>query len=200
MKRVEITYTSKVKELEKLTARLERAEAKLQKAQAKAEKFGVATMTCEEHNEWLTTVPTEDYRIINDADVKKNGAWFDLRLAKSNVEELQRKVEIAERNLDKAEQKLNEYHEELEKIEDLKEKERLYQLELEEEKKIWAKDGIKLEDRYFGTTPKGNRFCIRRNYGGYTLRTLHCYTLYINNEVIFTSGEFWRAYANVKNR
>lgn len=198
MKAIEIKYASKVKELEKLNARLERVEKALAKKQANAEKLGVAAWTIDEHNDWLATVPTTNGFIDNQEDVKKNGAWFDLFGAIRDVEEIKEKIAKAERNLNKAEKELDEYHDEIEKLADLKEKEHLYKLEFEAEQKEWAKDGITLEARYTGTTPNGKRFDIMRNRT-LTTRGVHCFTLYINGNVVFTSGEFWRAYATVKN-
>ena len=52
--------------------------------------------------------------------------------------------------------------------------------------------------RYNGFTPSGKRFTIYGN-SGVTIRSRHCYTLYIDGKVIFTSGEFWRCYLNIKN-
>ena len=100
--------------------------------------------------------------------------------------------------LDKAEAELNAYHEEVERIEDLKKKEELFKLEFEQEQKEWAKDGITLKGRYYGTTPQGKKFWIEGN-NGFTRRSLHCFTLTIDGETIFTSGEFWRAYGVIKN-
>ena len=119
-------------------------------------------------------------------------------MAIDDVQEIKEKIERAERNLAKAENELEAYREEVAKIEDLKQKEALWKAEFEEEQKVWAKDGIKLEGRYYGTTPKGKRFNIYRN-STCTDRGIHCFTLYIDGETIFTSGEFWRAYAKVKN-
>ena len=76
-------------------------------------------------------------------------------------------------------------------------KEELYRLEFEEERKEWLKDGIVLESRYYGMTPSGQRFYIHGNCG-MTLRSRHCFTLTINGDTIFTSGEFWRAYSVIK--
>ena len=91
------------------------------------------------------------------------------------------------------------YHKEVQKITDLKEREKLMQAEFEKEQKQWAKDGITLEERYYGTTPNGKRFYIERN-NGVTFRSMHCFTLTIDGETIFTSGEFWRAYSEIKRR
>lgn len=199
MKRVEIGYNSVANELNKLNTQLEKAQKALAKKQAAAEKAGVAGWTDEEHSEWLKSIETSETGwILNKVDVKKNGAWFDLVMAQDRVDEILYKIEKAETRFQKAEAELEKHRKEVEAIEDLKEKERLQKLEFEQEQKEWAKDGITLEERYSGRTPQGKRFCIYRN-SGYTERSWHCFTLYIDGETIFTSGEFWRAYGVIKN-
>ena len=199
MKMVEIKHRSRMQELNKLSARLERAEKALAKKTAVAEKMGVADWTNDEHKEWLSTVETTDMGwIISKDDQKKNGAWFDLYGAKREVEDIKGQIERAEARFAKAEEALEEYRKEVAQIESLKEKEELWKLEFEQEQKEWAKDGITLEDRYSGTTPQGKRFLIYGN-NGFTNRSLHCFTLYIDGQTVFTSGEFWRAYGVIKN-
>ena len=199
MKQIEITYRSKLNELNKLNDRLERAIKALEKKRANAEKLGVADWSNEEHHVWLSTVETtENGFIVNKEDIKKNGAWFDLYSAQRDLEEIKRQLEKAQERFAKTEQEVEKYHEELEAMEDLKAKEELQKLEFEQEQKEWKKDGITLEGRYYGTTPNGQHFSITRN-SGYTYRSLHCYTLMIDGEMIFTSGEFWRAYGVIKN-
>ena len=199
MKMVEIKHRSIMNELNKLNARLERAEKTLAKKQALAEKMGVSEMTNDEHREWLNTVETTDMGwIVNKADQKKNGAWYDLHSAKRDVEDIKGQIERAEKRFEKAEESLKEYREEVERIASLKEKEALWKAEFEQEQKEWAKDGITLESRYTGLTPQGKRFLIYGN-NGFTVRSLHCFTLYIDGQTIFTSGEFWRAYGVIKN-
>lgn len=197
MKRVEISYRANLNELEKLNQKLERAEKALAKKLAVAQKLGVSEWSNEEHYEWLQNVPTQNGWIINKSDVQKNGAWFDLFSAERDVEDLKERIANAEKRFSKVEQALDEYHQELEKIEDLKRKEELFKLEFEQEQKEWARDGITLERRYMGITPQGKRFWIDRN-NGFTERSLHCFTLYLDGETIFTSGEFWRAYGVIK--
>lgn len=69
------------------------------------------------------------------------------------------------------------------------------------EKQDCLKDGIVVEDAcssfIYGTTPSGKSFMISSN-DGYTERSWHCYSVRINGNTIFTSGEFWRAYNAVK--
>ena len=199
MKMVEIKFRSKMAELNKLNAKLERAEKALAKKTAAAEKAGVADWTREQRNEWLATVETTDMGwIVNKADVKKNAAWMDMYSAQFEVDDIKGQIERATERLTKAEKEVEEYHKEIERVASLKEKEELWKLEFEQEQKEWAKDGITLESRYNGLTPSGKRFGIYGN-NGFTMRSMHCYTLYIDGETIFTSGEFWRAYGVIKN-
>lgn len=204
MNRIEISYRANVKELEKLNARLERAQKAYEKKLAAAQKAGVADWTKEQYNAWMDTVETnENGWILNKADIKKNGAWFDLYSAEREVKDIQDSLAKAEARFAKVEKQLDAYNEELEKVADLQKKELLFKLEFEQEQKEWAKDGINLTSRYMGYTPKGRRFWIERN-NGWTERSLHCYTLTLTGAdgkayTVFTSGEFWRAYAVVRN-
>ena len=99
MERIEISYNSNLKELEKLNARLERANKALAKKQAAAEKAGVADWDGEQHTAWLNTVETQNGWILNKADIKKNGAWFDLYGAEREVEDIKRQIENASARL-----------------------------------------------------------------------------------------------------
>ena len=131
-------------------------------------------------------------------DIAKNGAWFDLISARNRVEEIKRSINNAEKRFEQAEEKVTEYRVQVANMKDLQQKEELRKLEFEAEQKEWMKDGIELKGRYWGITPQGKKFNIYGN-NGFTIRSLHCFTLYINGETIFTSGEFWRAYGVVKN-
>lgn len=199
MKRVEITFTKYQKELEKLNARLERAEAAYEKKLAIARKYGVENWTSEDRRAWSETVETTPTGFfINKEDEKINMAWWNLTCAESEIEDIKGAIERAEKRLEKAEAEVSKYYAELDKIQDMKDKEALMQAEFEQEQKEWAKDGITLEGRYYGLTPTGKRFVIYGNNFGFTDRSLHCFTLRIDGKTIFTSGEFWRAYAVVK--
>ena len=199
MKAVEIGYTARLKELEKLNKRLERAQKSLSKKKAVAEKIGVAAWTEEDHRAFLNSIETNEYGwIVNKADIKKNGAYYDLIGAEREVEEVSEEIRNAEARLDKAEELLERHKKEVEAIEGYKNAEALRAQEFEAERKEWKKDGIALERRYAGYTPSGKRFEIYGN-SGYTRRSLHCFTLYIDGNTVFTSGEFWRAYAVIKN-
>lgn len=198
MKRIEITYNGYQKELEKLNTQLERAQKTYEKKLTAAQKYGVDTWTCDDRHEWIQTVETTASGFfVNKADEKKNGAWWDLKCAESTIEDIAGRIERAEKRLHKAEQEVNAYYEELDKLADLKAKEELMQKQFEQEQKEWKKDGITLNRRYEGITPQGKQFVIYSN-NGYAYRSLHCYQLVIEGSTIFTSGEFWRAYAVIK--
>ena len=201
MKRSEISFRAEVKELDRLEKQLERRSKALAKAQAKAEKYGVESWTSTERNEWLNTIELDGIYIKNKEDQQKNGAWFDLLRAKDDVQETERAIEKCKARLEKKEEAFTETlaKEEEERI---SKRDDLIKETLEEMQKEWAKDGITLEGidyGFYGTTPQGKRFAIYKNSRGYTLRSLHCFTLRIDTETVFTSGEFWRAYHIVRN-
>lgn len=200
MKRIEITFRKHVKELEKLNAQLERAKKSYEKKLAIAEKYGVANWTPEDRNNWSDTVSTTDRGFFtNKEDEKKNGAWWDMECAKTEVEDIEGRIKREEARLEKSETDLNEYRAEVDRLDDMKAKEELRKMEFEQEQKEWMKDGITLEGRYYGITPNGKKFCISGN-NGFTERSMHCFQLIVDGETIFTSGEFWRAYAEIKKR
>lgn len=197
MKAIEINLRSLTNEMNKLIEKKTRIEKKLEKATAKIEKLD-CKWTWEEHREWLMNVPTENGFITSKEDIKKNGAWFAWSGAQDDLEDVNKRIERLQNKIEQAEQKVDEYHAEVEKIEDAKKREELWKLEFEAEQKEWAKDGIQLENRYYGKTPSGKGFHIYGN-NGWTRRSLHCFTLYIGGEVVFTSGEFWKCYLAIKN-
>ena len=199
MKRVEMSFYKEQKELDKLYAQLERAKKSYEKKLTVAVKYGVDTWDHKQHSDWLKTVETiNGMYIAHKEDIKKNEAWWGLFSVTMDIEDIEDRIERAEKRVAKAQEKVQVYYDDIAKIEDIKEKEKLMQKTFEEEKKEWAKDRITLEDRYYGTTPKGNKFIIYGN-NGITQRSFHCVTLRVNGETIFTSGEFWRAYAYIKN-
>lgn len=206
MKMMEITQRSIMAELEKTNARLEKANDRLAKKTANVEKLG-CKWTNEEHRAWMDKIrqnhidngaDPNEIIWLDKAESKINGAWFDWIRAQGDVEELTGKITNIENRLAKANEKVDAYRKEIEAITDLQKKEELMKLEWEQEQAEWLKDGIKLERRYAGETPNGKRFHIYRN-SGYTERSWHCFTLQIAGDTIFTSGEFWRCYATVKN-
>ena len=200
MKKAELSYTARMNDMIKANASLERAKKSYDKKLANAVKLGVDQMTNEEHLAWLKTVPCDEYGFMQDKEaIKKNGAWFDLLIARQNLEGAEYKVQKAEEQLNKAEEAFQNVKAEEEMMADAKMKEALWEEEFEKEQKEWAKDGINLMKRYEGMTPKGQHFMIYGN-SGWTMRSRHCVTLYVNGNVIFTSGEFWRAYMEIKAR
>lgn len=197
MKRIEIGYRAKVAKLEGAEKALERATKNLEKKLAKAEKLGVKDWTKKDHLDWMETVETENGWISAKADQDKNGAYIDMIMAKDQKEEAEANLEKSKRSLESAEKALEAHKAEIEQIEDAQRKEALLQRDFEEEQKEWAKEGIELKDRYSGFTPKGKRFMIYANTGNEE-RSLHCYTLNIDGRTVFTSGEFWRCYMEIK--
>lgn len=196
----EIQYRAEVKEWEKLQARLERQKKALEKAEAKAEKYGVKDWTRADYRAWIETVEVnESYFIKNKADQDKNGAWFDLGMKRDAVEDTEKSIARCEARLEKKMETFEKDTAEREELEKVAGKEELMKLSFEQEQKEWLKDGIILEDRYSGFTPQGKHFIIYGNNFGMTKRSLHCYTLRIAGETIFTSGLFWRCYSVVKN-
>lgn len=196
MKMVEINLRSLTNDMNKLLERKARTEKKLEKATAKVEKLN-CKWTREEHKAFLDNAPRNDIWLADDEDIKKNGAWFDWVGAQDDLKEIIGRIERMHNKIEKAEEKVDEYHAEVEKIEDAKKREELWKLEFEQEQKEWAKDGIKLNRRYAGETPSGKKFMIYGN-NGFTNRSRHCFTLYIDGNTIFTSGEFWRCYMMIK--
>lgn len=206
MKMMEITQRSIMAELEKTNTRLVKAQEKLEKKIADVEKLG-CKWTHEEHRAWMDKVrqnhidngaDPNEIIWLDKAESKINGAWFDWIRVQDDIDELKAKITNIENRLAKANEKVEAYHKEIEAIDDMKRKEELMKLEWEQEQAEWLKDGIKLERRYAGETPKGKRFVIYGNCG-WTDRSRHCFTLRIDGNTIFTSGEFWRCYAVVKN-
>ena len=200
MKRIEITFNKYQKELERLNVQLERTKTIYTKKFEIAKKFGVENWTSDDRYEWSQTVETtESGFFVNKADEKKNMAWFDMWCAKQEITRKEQEIERAEKRLEKADIEIQKYYDEINHIADLKEREKLMKESFEKEQKEWLKDGIKLESRYTGITPNGKGFAIYGNQG-FTIRSMHCFTLYIQDKgVIFTSGEFWRAYQVIKN-
>lgn len=199
MKRVMISYAAKMKEVIKLQERLEKAEKKLEKVYATAEKYGVRDWTKEDYLAWMETVEVVDFTIVNKEDIKKRTAYNDISWVKHDIDDIKRHLDYESRQLEALKEKHDAFCEELKNTEDAKAKEALWEADFEQEQKEWAKDGITLEERYAGKTPKGQRFYIIRN-SGYTDRSFHCFTLTVGTQTVFTSGEFWRAYMEIKRR
>ena len=199
MKMIEIKLRSQTAELEKLTAKKERAEEKLQKATAKAEKMGVAEWSMEDFRAYVDTMDSKDGWFTDKKQIEKKAAWSDRWSAERELQEIIESIERAENRFEKTEVEVETYRAKVKSEMDAKAYEELMKVSFEQEQKEWAKDGINLEKRYLRTTPNGKRFWIEGNHG-FTERSRHCYTLTIDGETIFTSGEFWRCYSVIKNR
>lgn len=206
---IERQAASVQKELDKLNARLAREQAKLEKKTAAAEKLGA---TCTEH-EW--------YAGMREAYTPEQGwAWCEMRHADKDVQETKAHIANAEKRLAKLSGKVAEQQEataretaEVERISELEtkwieatpEEQKANAARRKAEYEKWLawfkaeclKDGIVIDKvcgRYFtGTDANGKRFCIDGNCG-WTTRSRKCYTLTINGNTVFTSGEFFTAY------
>lgn len=204
---IERQAASVQKELDKLNARLTREQARLNKLTAKAEAVG-ATCT---RDEWYAGM-REAY-----TDEQKD-AWFDVACATRDVEDTKSQIENAEKRLAKLTGKVEARKEADEK--EAAEVERIGKIEMkmlseeqikanaarrEAEYEKWLaefkaeclKDGIEIDEacgRWFsGKAANGKRFHLDGNCG-WTTRSRHCYTLTINGNTVFTSGEFVTAY------
>lgn len=210
MTMLEKQIASVEKELAKLAARLERNEAKLEKATAKAEKLNAI-----EFDEKWNEVNPENPMFRKPEYMPAVEAYFDHHSAKREVEETKQAIENANKRYAKLTGKAVEQGEknaEAQRVERIEsgwlkmtaaERKAEYEKWLAEFKAECAKDGIKIETAsgrwVIGETPNGKRFQIIIN-SGFTERSLHCYTLTIDGETIFTSGDFSTAYARIKRR
>ena len=198
MKRIEISYKAKVNDYEKAEKALAREIKAKEKRIAEAKKYGVENWTHEDHEKWINSVEVVDGYIVNEKDRKKNAAINGILIwGVGKVEEAEERLVKAKKALDSMQEAIEAYRAEIEQIEDAKKKEALWEDDFEREQKEWAKDGITLESRYAGKTPNGEVFYIDRNMG-YTDRSNHCFTLTIGKKTVFTSGEFWRCYMEIK--
>lgn len=202
------------KEIEKLSKSLETHKERLEKKTAKA-----AKMNAIEYNEkW----DTEGER-INECmlqrtpeNAKAYGAWWALHMEKGEIEDLERRIANAESRLAKilpkaeAEAEKNAEDERIEKMENKffnithKTAEQIqaeYEAWLREFKAECLKDGVVIEQvngwAITGKTKSGKQFGCYGN-SGWTERSKHCYTLYIDRKMIFTSGDFTTCYRLLK--
>lgn len=199
------------KDIEKYTKAINRHSALLEKRTAKCN-----TMNCNwTFAEWV------EHREAKTYTDDQYWAWVDMRQSEKDLEEAKKHLEQTERHLDKltgkAEEKAAEnaesermtemenrwwsaINEELKKSPEQRKAE--YEAWLKEFKAECARDGIIIDEannnRITGTTPKGKGFGLWINEG-YTQRSWHCYSLNINGNGIFTSGEFKTAYRYIKN-
>lgn len=208
MTMLEKQIASVEKELAKLAARLERNEAKLVKATAKAEKLNAI-----EFDEKWNEVNPENPMFRKPEYMPAVEAHFDHFRAEREVEETKQAIENANKRYAKLTGKANEQSEKnaeaqrVERIESgwlkmtAEERKAEYERWLAEFKAECAKDGIKIEQAsgawVIGETKSGKHFVIEINHG-FTERSFHCYTLTIEGETIFTSGDFNTAYARIR--
>ena len=197
------------KDVEKYTKAVERYTAQLEKK----------TAICEKLNCNWTRAEWFEHREANTYTDEQYGAWFDKSLKESYVEESKRNLEQAQKHLAKLtgqfEDKLEKdaeadrisniengwwsaMKEELKKTAEQREAE--YQAWLKQFKAECLKDGVIIREvsgiGITGTTASGKNFGLWNN-NGWTVRSRHCYSLTINGEMIFTSGEFSTAYAYI---
>lgn len=193
------------KEIEKYQARLDRNLKLLEKKTAIADKVGA---------NWTP----EEFLQHRDKDMtqKQWAAYFEKGLAEDAVKEAQWRLENAQKRLNQTMPKVEEVEakkEEDERVNDMENK--FYTMshqskeEREAEYEAWVKwfkaeclkDGVKIEKingwGMSGKTKSGKHFVLYGN-SGYTERSWHCYTLRIESETIFTSGEFSTAYNKLK--
>lgn len=183
MTRDEIKKNSIEKELEKLEAQRERRIKLVEKKAIKAEKLGV-------------NISEEEFRRVRDSLTSDQAyTYLELDIARDDLKDTERRIEIKKKNLEKAGARVAAY----------KEKKSAEEIEKEKAAEIarWAEDGIEVEvmsaNYIRGKTPGGERFSIEGNHG-LTERSLHCFTLIVGGDMIFSSGEFARAYAEIKRR
>lgn len=195
------------KEIEKLTKSLNRYQGILDKKVAKCEKLGCNW----NRDEWFENRDT----CSPDQDV----AYFEMTVAQSNVDDTNRRLETQYRNLNKITNKFEiesekaaENEKEIGRAKEIEngwlsapktaeEREAKYQAWLKKFKEECLKDGVIIESAnnsfINGFTKSGKRFVMYSN-NGMTERSWHCYTLRIDGETIFTSGEFFTGYAIIK--
>jgi hypothetical protein len=196
------------KEIEKLTKSLNRYQGILDKKVAKCEKLNCNWID----EEWFQNRDT--------CTPDQSMAHFEMTVAQSNVDDTNRRLENATKRLNKFTGKFEE--ESKKSAEDQKELDRAKEIEsswlsvpkksaeeLEAEYQAWLKqfkaeclkDGVVIEnatDNFInGTTKSGKKFVMYINCG-MTERSWHCYTLRIDGQTIFTSGDFSTGYAIIK--
>ena len=182
MTRDEIKKRSFESEIAKLEKQRERKIAILRKKTAAAEKLGA-------------NLSAEEFRARHDTLTEKQDAvCFALLLAKDDLEETESRIARLKKSLSKVDRRVTVCVEQRTQEEIEKEK----AAAIEE----WARDGITVElissNLIRGRTPKGKYFTIDGN-NGFTDRSRHCFTLSIVGKMIFSSGEFYRAYSVIKH-
>jgi hypothetical protein len=196
------------KQIEKLTKSLNRYQDILDKKIAKCEKLGCNWLD----DEWF------EHR--DNCTPEQHQAHLEMVVAKSNVDDTEHRIQTLNNNLNKAAGKFEaeskksiEAQMEMDRANQIEskwlaaakktaeEREAEYQAWLKQFKAECLKDGVVIEnadnDHIYGTTKSGKRFAMYIN-NGMTERSCHCYTLRIEGNTIFTSGEFHTGYAIIK--
>lgn len=203
------------KDIAKLEERLEKHLARLEKKTAAAAKLDAL----EYKDEWdIGEEIRPGVTVRTKENAKKFGAWFDMRGEQHEVEDLKRRLENANKRLAKAMPKAEAEVEKREQDERANEMETKFynaanskksKEEREAEYLAWLewfkaeclKDGVIVERAdgwsVVGLTASGKNFWIYGN-NGFSTRSFHCYTLNIDGETIFTSGEFSTCYNRIK--
>lgn len=207
---IEKQISKAVKDLEKYTKSLQRHTALLEKATAKCNQLD-CNWTWEQ---WI------EHREAKTFTDDQYWAWTKMRQEAEEIESVERKLAYTNKHLDKlngkAEAKAEEQAEadrldsmesnwwkaikaEAEKTPEQRRAE--YEAWLKQFKEECLKDGIIIDKAdsncITGKTASGKGFGMWIN-NGFTERSFHCYTLIINGECIFTSGDFSTGYAYIK--
>lgn len=189
------------KEIEKYEKSLARYTAAFEKKAAKAEAAG-CRWTKNEFFEHRDTDMTD----------KQWNLYFEMSVAEGDVEDTKRRLANAKERLEKVlpqvanveankteEKRIAEIEATCREIKTITKEE--YEVWLAKFKAACLKDGVVIEGAdnnwVYGTAKSGKPFSIYIN-NGYTERSLHCYTLRIAEETVFTSGDFETAYRIVK--
>lgn len=206
--RTQIQYNSIVKEIEKLQKSLARYENILAKKTAKCEALGCNWTDAE----WFEIRDAKTYTADQDL------AHFEMIVARGDVDDTKHRLANAQSRLAKVSGKVEA--ESVQKAEDerldtmeercwsiintksAEERRAEYDAWFKEFKAECAKDGVTIltasNAEISGRTPKGKGFALWIN-NGFTERSWHCYSLNIDGEGIFTSGEFRTGYRYIKN-
>lgn len=192
------------KEIEKLEKSLNRYKGILEKKIAKCEQ-----LDCNWTREQMF-----EKRENDEMSQKQWEAYFDKSIAESNVEDTQHRLENAGKRFERAVAEYEKVAEkaaedeeisakELKWLEASQKNEEEYYKWLEQFRRECAEDGIlidKATNAYiYGNTTSGKQFSLYIN-DGYTIRSLHSYTLRVNGVVLFTSGLFSTAYKYLMSR
>lgn len=196
------------RDIEKIQKSLDTHRTRLEKKTAKAAELDAL----ERKAEW----DSEESGFRTGDNLKKFSAWFDMYSEAREVEDIEKRLANANERLNKVipqveavaadkieEDRVNEMESKFYWInhKSKEEREAEYQEWLREFKAECLKDGVVIEecDGWWiaGTTAKGKRFALYGN-SGYTERSRHCYTLYIDKKMVFTSGDFSTAYSIIK--